>query len=127
VTVSARLLWVVVAVSLLAGGSAIAVTGQARSVAAEEHADVTKRLDALKAEAKEQPGEISRLTEDRKDRVELARECLVVIALQNRALNQLVRGMGSGAASRSELDVYADRARDLLIGFRQILDDCQGT
>ncbi len=125
--VSARLLWVLVAVSLLAGGSAIAVTGQARSVAAEERADVTKRLDALKAEAKEQPGEISRLTEDRKDRVELARECLVVIALQNRALNQLVRGMGSGAASRSELDVYADRARDLLIGFRQILDDCQGT
>lgn len=126
-TAMARALWVLVALTLLGGGAATVVAAQARAAAAEDRDAVTKRWEALQEEANEQPGEINRLTEDRKDRIELARECLVVIALQNRALNQLVRGMGSGAASRSELDLYTDRARDLLIGFRQILNDCQGT
>jgi hypothetical protein len=51
----------------------------------------------------------------------------VVIAIQSRAMNRLLRDVRGGVSGRSELDLYADRARDLLIGFRQLLDDCEGT
>ncbi len=126
-TTTARVLWVVVVLSLLGGGAATVVASQARSAAAEERDTVAKRWEALQDKAREQPGEINRLTQDRKDRVELARECLVVIALQTGALNRLVRDMRAGVSSRSDLDRYTDQARDLLLGFRQLLDDCEGT
>jgi hypothetical protein len=59
--------------------------------------------------------------------VALAKECLVVIAIQSRAMARLLKGPGVDISSRSDLDQYADEARDLLLGFRQLLDDCEGT
>ena len=125
-SVAARVLWIVVVLSLVAGGIAIAVTAGARADTADEHASMSKRIEALEKRAREQPLRINELTEDRKDRVALARECLVVIAIQGRALTRLLKGPG-GDVSRSDLDEYADEARDLLLGFRQLLDDCEGT
>ncbi len=125
-SVAARVLWIVVVLSLVAGGAAIAWAAQARAESADELASVSTRLDALEKEAREQPGRINDLTEDRKDRVALARECLVVIAIQGRALTRLLKGP-AGDISRADLDQYADDARDLLLGFRQLLDDCEGT
>lgn len=57
----------------------------------------------------------------------LAKECLVVIAIQFRAMTRLLKGPGADISSRSDLDQYVDQARDLLLGFRQLLDDCEGT
>ncbi len=126
-TVAARLVWIVVVLTLVGGAAAVVVTAQARDAAAEELESVTKRSEALEKESREQPGTINRLREDRKDRVELAKECLVVIVLQSRSLNRLIGGLRTNVSSRSELEEYADKARDLQIGFRQLLDECEGT
>jgi hypothetical protein len=123
---ASRVLWIVVVLSLVAGGIAITAASRARADAADELVSVSKRLGALEEEARVQPGRISELTEDRKDRVALARECLLVIAIQGRALSRLLKGP-AGNITRADLDQYADDARDLLLGFRQLLDDCEGT
>ena len=120
-------MWLVVAFSLFAGGVAIAMTTNARMAATEDLQDVTKRWDALKAVAKEQPIEIDRLIDDRKYWVDLAKDCLVVIALQNQALKGLFRGPRTGILRGVDLDPYTDRARGLLIEFRQLLDGCLGS
>ena len=125
-SVGARVLWIVVVVCLVAGGIAVAVTAGARANTADELASMNKRIEALEKRAREQPLRINELTEDRKDRVALARECLVVIAIQRKALIRVLKGPG-GDISSSVLDQYADEARDLLLGFRQLLDECEGT
>ena len=123
---AARVLWIVVVVTFAAGVIAVAVAAGARAGSADVLASVSKQFDALEKEAREQPLRINALTEDRKDRVALARECLVVIAIQHRALTRLLEGP-VGNLSREDLERYADEARDLLLGFRQLLDDCEGT
>ena len=125
-TTASRVLWIVVILSILAGGVAVGVAARARSEAAEELKDMTRRLEGLEKQARNQPVEIHLLKEDRKERAEYARECLVVIAVQNTALNRLVRDMRGGVSSRSDLDLFTDRARDLYIGFRDLLSECPG-
>ena len=123
-TLAARLTWIVVILALVAGAAGVALAVRARSAAAEELAAVTNRSEALEKESREQPGRIASLREQRRDRIELARECLVVIGIESAAMRQLFRDLRTGPPSVGGFAEYSDRARELQLGFRQLIDDC---
>ncbi len=125
-TTAARLLWGGVVLALVALAIVAGSLVRARSAAAEELRDANRRWSQLRQEAREQPIRINGLREARKDRLALRRECFVVVVIQIRAVRQLISQLPAQVRSPSELEVHSERARELLLDFRQLLSSCEG-